>query len=1160
MTVTVPQNGNVVGITINQNDTNNNPDAFTTNGNVTVKSLTCTGSPCGSGGGGSGGNLTNVANQYSATYYSASGSSNTLSGLSPGTSGYLLATQGSAGPPYWTPAPTGGSGIVSPGTFTWTNPYGINVSTIVASTGTLTYVSGSTISYSSATLVNASVTNTLNAVTENVTGLLSGTTGSFTGYLIAASSVNSFSGNGGILTSNGMNVGTSNGLYLTTNGGVFIGPDNHVPNWYDTSTCIGGNACYTSDGGSGFTAIGFNAGYHAGTSASYDTYIGYNAGYTATNDKQSTYIGYGSGYVADGGQDNVMIGYAAGPVLSNGTANTGIGSQIFDHITTGDYNTGIGEGVAPDITTGISNVCIGGPDNKGHQTCENIITGSSNTIVGNTGDPTMDNAASGNTGIGYGNGFYGTGGAVNKAIAIGYNVIVGTSNTAMIGAVGTSDAVTVLMSTFTVSSGTVTNQFRAGTYQGGSLATCGDSTHALSWAGGSFGCQAISATGGSSALAVGTGTVSAFSWIASTPTSGINLNGTQFSSQLTGSATNFVSLLSTQTFSSMTVTGPVYVGSITVQGTGAGALTLTEGSAPSGVSGSDILYADSSNHALTAINNAGTAGIVAITTTTNSAGHCTYWTAAGQVGDSGAACGTGSGSGVSGNNWELMVNSVHQSSPTPTMSLIGGTNITLTPSVSGGTTTVTIAAAGSSGTPGAPDYSVQVSSPTQSAFLGFNNFTNNGSTVTINSTTTIISNIATMTVTNVSSQTATGVWFDYTGSTLTISSVTFTTATFKSLISQSCIGTDSTGKVVTGTCGGTVSLSSTQTWTAGQTFVSSITASGALVISTSIIISGSPGTSGQVLQSGGQGAAVSWTTLTSAALSSTQTWTGGNIFQSYTNFTGSTTVSGIKISSQVVISTPTAVVATTSTLTSTMSVVLASAPANTAWITLTLPAAASYPGLSIMIYKVDKTTDAVKISGAGTDLIEGTGTITLNAYTQHASLYSTGNEWVGGFGGIQYTPDGVYGTNRVNTGSGDTSSVATSSDVILCSTYINAPVFITGLHYGWAATACNVDYGIYDLGGNLIYHTGSFTPSTSQDAKKSLSPPTFIPPGPYYLAIDVSSTAGVYRDTTRAGSPLCMKIAAAAFPLPNPITLTSPTISNISIPVFGFLISGGSSN
>jgi hypothetical protein len=49
-------------------------------------------------------------------------------------------------------------------------------------------------------------------------------------------------------------------------------------------------------------------------------------------------------------------------------------------------------------------------------------------------------------------------------------------------------------------------------------------------------------SGGASALGVGTGTVSGFGWMASSPTSGENFNGAQFSAQLTGSATAFISL------------------------------------------------------------------------------------------------------------------------------------------------------------------------------------------------------------------------------------------------------------------------------------------------------------------------------------------------------------------------------------------------------------------------------------------------------------------------------------------------------------------------------------------------------------------------------------------------------------------------------------------
>lgn len=64
--------------------------------------LTCQSTAGGGGGGGSGGNLTNLAAQYSPSFYSASGSSNTLSGLAPGTSGQFLTTGGAGVLPFWT--------------------------------------------------------------------------------------------------------------------------------------------------------------------------------------------------------------------------------------------------------------------------------------------------------------------------------------------------------------------------------------------------------------------------------------------------------------------------------------------------------------------------------------------------------------------------------------------------------------------------------------------------------------------------------------------------------------------------------------------------------------------------------------------------------------------------------------------------------------------------------------------------------------------------------------------------------------------------------------------------------------------------------------------------------------------------------------------------
>lgn len=83
---------------------------------------------------------------------------------------------------------------------------------------------------------------------------------------------------------------------------------------------------------------------------------------------------------------------------------------------------------------------------------------------------------------------------------------------------------------------------------------------------------------------------------------------------------------------------------------------------------------------------------------------------------------------------------------------------------------------------------------------------------------------------------------------------------------------------------------STQTWSAGNTLQSSTTFNGAVIVSTSIN-AGGQGTSGQVLTSGGPGAVVSWTTLTSAGLASTQVWTGGNTHQSSTTYNGALVIS-----------------------------------------------------------------------------------------------------------------------------------------------------------------------------------------------------------------------------------------------------------------------------
>ena len=93
------------------------------------------------------------------------------------------------------------------------------------------------------------------------------------------------------------------------------------------------------------------------------------------------------------------------------------------------------------------------------------------------------------------------------------------SSATIVGAGGLKVNTVITVSSITVSSANVTGQMTVGTLQGASLATCGDSTHALNWTGGNFGCQNIpGGGGGSSALATALNGVQVTS-----PTVGINV-------------------------------------------------------------------------------------------------------------------------------------------------------------------------------------------------------------------------------------------------------------------------------------------------------------------------------------------------------------------------------------------------------------------------------------------------------------------------------------------------------------------------------------------------------------------------------------------------------------------------------------------------------------
>ena len=131
-------------------------------------------------------------------------------------------------------------------------------------------------------------------------------------------------------------------------------------------------------------------------------------------------------------------------------------------------------------------------------------------------------------------------------------------------------------------------------------------------------------SGGASTLAVTTGTASGFNTVISSPTGVFLANGSQFGVALQGSATAYVTLLSSQTFSSMTITGPFSATNVasssftsvssmelssatfTVDGTGAGivvtgpsGVAVTYGVSAGSMTGSGLTSCSGGSNALT---------------------------------------------------------------------------------------------------------------------------------------------------------------------------------------------------------------------------------------------------------------------------------------------------------------------------------------------------------------------------------------------------------------------------------------------------------------------------------------------------------------------------------------------------------------------------------
>lgn len=636
---------------------------------------------------------------------------------------------------------------------------------------------------------------------------------------------------------------------------------------------------------------------------------------------------------------------------------------------------------------------------------------------------------------------------------------------------------------------------------GASLGVCTDGSKNLTTAGCVFG------SSGASALAITTGTSAGFSSTASSPTAVVNFDNTRFSASLSGSATGFVTLLSTQTFSSMTVTGQFTTGGpIIVTGGSVGHWNLTEG-LQSGVIGTgigqDVFWADVSSNAISVNFNGNTSTYTVVTSSVAPvSGQCTKWVS-------------------------------------------GGPNLWTLGSVSCGSTA---SSSGSGTVTASTQYQVPYYSATGSSNVvtGAANLTNNASTVTIGG-------ISAYSQTNVTTQTATGVLFDYTGSSQTISSMTVAGGAGLKVINGLV------GSTATFTAWNVTTTSASVTGAGGLNVIYSVTAAtmnltAMNVTATSATVTGSGGLKATYNVTAGT---MNLTAMNVTSTSATITGSAGENV-TYGMTAGSITIGGLFNSTS-------PIKTGDYTMTQADMVILSSVTFTASSATLTLPT--GNDGQTIYIWKVDSDSVPVVLKCQGSDLIAGaTAQFRLQAPGQGVELiYNLAlGRWNPQGGLIPMVP--YIGSNCVGDPNGAV-TVATSSDVYFNAAYVPSPVVIKGIRFEVGAqlvTQSSMTVAVYDNTG------ANGTPGTMLSSATlvavpavgwntiNLQTPKLLVPGTYYLAMSATTNNALQtfnRCALTAGIGQYLQTQSNTMALPNPASTSTASTSRV-FPLIGIVYGG----
>jgi len=671
----------------------------------------------------------------------------------------------------------------------------------------------------------------------------------------------------------------------------------------------------------------------------------------------------------------------------------------------------------------------------------------------------------------------------------------------------------------------VTYNLNVGTMTGAGLTNCGDTSHALSWTNGLYGCQALATGGGgggASTLAVATGSVGGFGVPASSPTSAIVFDSSTFMVQLTGTSTGFV-----RTNGS----------SVTLQGNAVSLSALNTGVYNLGIATGSILGNVSSIGAATGTINTAVYNVSQATgTLAYNVGQATG-TMLGSISSIGTATGTMNAALYSTQQTTgTLAYNVGQATGTLAYNVgqATGTNLSLIKAVGVSTGTLAYGVGQATGTilSNLNAVTAQIST---AAYVNLANTFSSSQTITSAGGLGVSYGITAASVTTTSPgdgeidfgrggytyyAVSSSAPANNTTSHLAVWSGT-TTLVDGGPVPTSGGGGASTLAVATGSVSGFgVPASSPTTAIVGDSSTFNIQLIGAstafMSLNPSSVTLQGNAISLSALNTGvynvglATGVILSSANALTAQVSSAAYINQANTFSSSQTIVGTVSVVALTFSTSPIKTGNYTAICTDSVLLSS-----AAGPSSVVWSTVTLPAASACPGHQITIWKVDSSTQPTVLMANPGDVINGTGTLTFFAPSQGCDkLVSDGvNSWRG----LCYQNPAIIG----NLLTAQTAvALSASSSTISIGVYNPSPAMVCGYRFsigtsGGGSCSPGVTTGgcmnliTYDAFGNIIESTGPVSDATTS-FQNLLTTPFFVPQGSLLLALQANNTTFKY--------------------------------------------------